>query len=31
MRNSVNWTSVNFAPVDILEIVNGINHLISYR
>ena len=31
MRNSVNWTSVNFAPDNILEIVDGINHLISSR
>ena len=31
MRNSVNWTSVTFAPDNILEIVDGINHLISSR
>ncbi len=31
MRNSVNWTSVNSAPDNILEIVDGINHLISSR
>ena len=29
MRNSVNWTSVNSAPANILEIVDGINHLVS--
>ena len=31
MRNSVNWTSINSAPDNILEIVDGINHLISSR
>lgn len=31
MGNSINWTSVNFAPDNILEIVDGINHLISSR
>ena len=31
MRNSVNWTSVNSAPDNILEIVDVINHLISSR
>ena len=29
MRNSVNWTSVNSAPDNILEIVDRINHIIS--
>ena len=29
MRNSVNWTSITSAPDNILEIVDGINHLIS--
>lgn len=28
-RNSVNWTSINSAPDNILEIVDGINHLVS--
>ena len=31
MRNSVNWTSVNSAPDNILEIVDRINYLISSR